>query len=426
MNKLRKKKGFTLIELIVVIAILGVLVLLASPRFLGYTEKAEIAKLNNNAKVLETASQMYHMDNDDWPRLTDDPYTADEVKGFSEKIYHLNGEEVELDPDGNYYDIDFEKIKDNVNIPGDTANYILQNPAGEVYSLYKPTKAAMDRIPGEPDSGGEIVKDGVYTKEEIANLVKDGYVKVETAEDLNNIVRKGLAGKYIQTKDIDLSSYSSNTGWNPIGNASTAFSGTYDGGGFEVVKLTINRPSEDYQGLFGKTSKSTIKNVGVKDVTVSGKFHVGGLVGYNQNGSTIINSYATGSVTGGYYVGGLVGYNYGSTITNSYATGAVKGSGDFVGGLSGVNGNSTISGSYSTGAVTSKGIETGGLVGNNTKGTTPNSYYDKNTSGRIDSGKGVGKPTAEMKQKSTYSGWEFDTIWQIEEGVSYPTLKWEK
>lgn len=37
--KLKNRKAFTIIELIVVIAILGILVLLAGPRLLGYVEK---------------------------------------------------------------------------------------------------------------------------------------------------------------------------------------------------------------------------------------------------------------------------------------------------------------------------------------------------------------------------------------------------
>ena len=42
-RKRMNKKGFTLIELIIVIAILGILAALAIPRFAGFTEQAKIA-----------------------------------------------------------------------------------------------------------------------------------------------------------------------------------------------------------------------------------------------------------------------------------------------------------------------------------------------------------------------------------------------
>ena len=45
--------GFTLIELLVVIAVLAILVLIGTPRFLGQTQKAKIANIQNDVAVIE-------------------------------------------------------------------------------------------------------------------------------------------------------------------------------------------------------------------------------------------------------------------------------------------------------------------------------------------------------------------------------------
>jgi len=146
---MKRNKGFTLIELLVTIAVIAVLVLLAAPKLLGYTDKAKVTELTVNTREIETAAERYYMDHDDWPRLTDEPYTKEEVNTFSEKIYNITGEEVNLDPDGNYYDIDFDKLKPYIDVPGEKANYILQNPVGKVYALYKPTEEAVKRLDKE-------------------------------------------------------------------------------------------------------------------------------------------------------------------------------------------------------------------------------------------------------------------------------------
>lgn len=55
MNK--KLKGFTLIELIVVIAIIGVLTLVLVPSYMNWIAMSKVRKQNNNAKVIFNAAQ---------------------------------------------------------------------------------------------------------------------------------------------------------------------------------------------------------------------------------------------------------------------------------------------------------------------------------------------------------------------------------
>jgi len=146
MFKTNNKKGFTIIELIVIIAVIGVLVLLAMPKFMGHTQQAKFTKFISNTKQIETASERYYVDKNDWPRLSDTPYTADQITAFSQKIYDATGNSVTLDPTGNYYDIDYNKLSQYVKVPDDNLNYVIQNPVGNVYALESITQEATVRL----------------------------------------------------------------------------------------------------------------------------------------------------------------------------------------------------------------------------------------------------------------------------------------
>jgi len=205
------------------------------------------------------------------------------------------------------------------------------------------------------------------------------YLKIYTAEDLNE-VRVGLNKNYILMADIDLSESSYSSGWTPLGDIKTYFTGTFLGNGHVIRNLFINTASSNYQGLFGRVgSGGSIQSLGLEDVNITGKDSVGGLVGDNYNG-TISNCYATGTVTGDFSVGGLVGYSYEAEILNCYATGTVTGKGLSIGGLAGYNYKGTISNSYATGTVNGDGY-VGGLVGDNSYGTVSNSYATSTVNG---------------------------------------------
>lgn len=62
-----RQKGFTLIELLIVVAIIGILAAIAVPNFLNAQVRAKIARCVSDMKSLETALEMYRMDNNDYP-----------------------------------------------------------------------------------------------------------------------------------------------------------------------------------------------------------------------------------------------------------------------------------------------------------------------------------------------------------------------
>jgi len=241
--------------------------------------------------------------------------------------------------------------------------------------------------------------------------------------------------------------------WIAIGTSEKTFNGTFDGKSHTVSGVYINKPDDDYQGLFGY-SGGTIKNLGATASYIKGKRSVGNLVGY-AGGCNISNSYATGNVSGTNYIGGLVGEAKNCKIDNSYATGNVSGTGGYAGGFVGsVDGTQTsynIKNCYAMGNVNGGGLRVGGLVGlaqtnisnsyatGKVSGTTEfvggligehissfgsmtsidNSYYDSQTTNQTTSSGGTSKTTAEMKNIKTYlsGNWDFSSIWTF-----YPSL----
>jgi general secretion pathway protein G len=68
----RRKSGFTLVELLVVLAIIATLLSIAAPRYGGSVDRAKESVLHENLSTIRDAIDKFHSDNDAYPASLDD------------------------------------------------------------------------------------------------------------------------------------------------------------------------------------------------------------------------------------------------------------------------------------------------------------------------------------------------------------------
>ncbi|EMS2021696.1 pilin [Neisseria gonorrhoeae] len=92
MNTLQK--GFTLIELMIVIAIVGILAAVALPAYQDYTARAQVSEAILLAEGQKSAVTEYYLNHGIWPKNNDEAGVAssDKIKGkYVQKVEVNNG-----------------------------------------------------------------------------------------------------------------------------------------------------------------------------------------------------------------------------------------------------------------------------------------------------------------------------------------------
>lgn len=110
MNKaIRNNRGFTLIEIMVVIVILALLAALVGPKLIGRSDDAKITDAKVQMKNFETALKLYKLDNGNYPTteqglaaLVTKPTTGTIPKNYKSEGY-LESKKIPKDPWGNDY-----------------------------------------------------------------------------------------------------------------------------------------------------------------------------------------------------------------------------------------------------------------------------------------------------------------------------------
>ena len=100
------QRGFTLIEIMVVVVILAVLIAVVVPRVMDRPDQARISKVENDIRALESALDLYRLDNFTYPN-TEQGLRAlvERPSGDAARNWRSGGyvNRLQLDPWGNAY-----------------------------------------------------------------------------------------------------------------------------------------------------------------------------------------------------------------------------------------------------------------------------------------------------------------------------------
>ena len=151
----------------------------------------------------------------------------------------------------------------------DDVDAIRHSPNGT--SLRRGTQTLTEGCDEDGDDGGvcrgyELVRDLDFTTTQsyISGTVNNNWVL--SADDFTGTAKLG---------------------WEPIGGT---FSGTFEGNGYHISNLQINRDGTSNVGLFTQSAASaTIRNFGLSAIEVQGNATVGGIIG--SNSGSLINDY---------------------------------------------------------------------------------------------------------------------------------------
>ena len=398
-------------------------------------------------------------------------YSGDGIVWFTDNF--APAEEVEISP---YNPLDYsdgyaleDDVGPDVTYTSDGGNKERYFTPQAVYSYFEEGRPEDDRVSDDGDDG-----DGTLASP----------YEISNCRDLQSM-NDDLDAVYQLQNDINCSAtetWNSGQGFKPIGGSPVgdrseeAFTGTLLGQDYIIDELFIDRPSQEFVGLFGNVKNGEVRNLRIDDADItgddsvgvlagaftgniqsvkadgeaSGSYFTGGLVGQNDasisesfsavnvNGGdyytgglagthrdgTITESFSSGDIVGNNYTGGLVGDNQQALIESSFVCGEVSGS-SYVGGLAGKSIDGEFQRSWSSAQVSGSSF-VGGWLGNTSGGTDNGVYWDTEASGQSSSdGSGTGLTTSEMQDSSASSNMPelaFGSVWETTS--SYPDLTW--
>lgn len=244
----------------------------------------------------------------------------------------------------------------------------------------------------------------------------------------------------LQNMDLDLSAHYEVIGWpdctgfdagdgkgfRPVGTITTPFTGTLHGNGRPISGLAMDRPGDDYLGLFGVTDGATISELGaINGTSIEGDDYLGALIGKAID-TSITHVHANAVIQGDNHVGILFGALEDSTVLESYALGNSLCADQLCGYLAGeVTGTTTVTDSFAAGGIWD-GVPS--LYGPSPSVTMTESFFDCEYVSACSPSHPTKQSTANMEDPEFFigRGWDYSTAWGVRNvGLDYPCLLFE-
>jgi prepilin-type N-terminal cleavage/methylation domain-containing protein len=352
-RKFKKRKGFTLVELLIVVAIIAIMSAAILSQFLPYSDKARETAAKKDIINMNTVVKAFAVENGFLPEESldaDNPRSIAAVMQ-SKGIKWTGDDNGVKDPWGNPYYYGLTEDSYYIASPGKDGKLSTSDDISLIKGQVVKKKSPLNRD-AIPSASKKVNGDH-------AADVPEGFVGIWDAQDLAKIgVVTGypIDGKYIVMDDIDLSEYDD---WTPRGG-NYSFRGEFNGNNYTISNLRIRSAHGSFRpGLFGWVDNGAIiENVILTNVDMDINQTGGALVGSITDG-IIRNCSVSGQITSTSWVGGIVGEAYNAEISGCTNNATIDGT-DKAGGIAALVSNTNITDCTNTGSI--QGSNVAGII----------------------------------------------------------------
>ncbi len=302
----------------------------------------------------------------------------------------------------------------SIRVNANTGELFVLTGCRGVWKIAAPPQWYLDAniVPGQSFGSLKemVVNDIVSNTSYSANAYSDNDIYyIYTKADFNNI-RNHMSGLHILMNDIEFTAadfapggsfYNNGTYFQPFAPEykSTWFTGIFYGNGYTIKGLK-SATNASYASIFGY-NKGLIMKTGFVDCEVKGNNLYATIVA-SQNYGNIINCYVKNGRVGGSatHRAMIAGFGYVDRVSGCYVDGSFESSGW---------------------PLITWAINLGGYP------SIPNYFLNTMASYGVPDDKegkvGTGLSKEAMKKQASYVGWDFENVWEIDEGNDTPTLK---